>query len=251
MTSETKVGLFALATLVIIGFITLKVGSRSFIASGGYEVSLEIESAIGLRTKTPVEIAGIKVGQVKKIELSDSRRAKLTLLITKDVELPQDSVARIRSKGFLGEIVVELVPGVAGEDIKDGGAIEFAGQTGDVNMLITQFNSIASDIKNVSSSLKDMAGGDRNSPVWGIVKNLESFTQTLANNQENFNKMAGNLAALTEALKGTIQNSKENVEESLSRIASITKKVDEGKGTVGKLVNDDTTVNKLNEAWIT
>lgn len=249
LNSETKVGLFALGALVIVGFITLKIGSRSFVAAGGYDVSLLIDNAIGIRTKTPVEIAGIKIGQVKDIDLVDSRKAKLTLAIQKDVILPPDSKALIRSKGFLGEIVIELVPGTAGgEAIKDGGSIQFAGQSGDVNMLLTQFNSIAQDIKAVSSSLRDMVSGDKTSPVWNIVHNLEQFTQTLANNQQNFNKMAGNLAELTESLKGTIAKSRENVEESLQRIASITKKVDEGKGTVGKLVNDDTTVNKLNEA---
>ncbi len=249
MSSETKVGIFALCALVIIGFITLKIGSRSFVAAGGYEVSVVVDNAIGVRPKTPVEIAGIRVGQVKEIGLEESRKAKLTLLLNKDVNLPVDSVARIRSKGFLGEIVIEIVPGTEGvQSLADGGALNFSGQSGDINMLMTQFSSIANDIKAVSAQLRDVAGTDRNSPMWQIVNNLQTFTQTLANNQANFNKMAGNLAELTEALKGTIVKSRENVEDSLKRIASITQKVDEGKGTIGKLVNDDATVNKLNEA---
>lgn len=249
MKSETKVGIFALVALVIIGFITLKIGSRAFVLSGGYDVVLVIDNAIGIRAKTPVEIAGIKVGQVKSIELLESRKAKLTLLIDKDVALPADSTARIRSKGFLGEIVIELVPGIqGGQVVADGGQLGFNGQGADMNMLMSQFSSIAEDIKAVSSSLREMVGTDNTSPIRSIVDNLQQFTQTLANNQANFNKMAGNLAELTEALKGTILKSKENVEESLQRIASITKKVDTGQGTVGKLINDDATVTKLNDA---
>lgn len=246
--SETKVGLFVLLSLVIVALITMKVGSRSFVGGGGYEIMLTIDNAIGVRTKTPVEIAGIKIGKVKKIELVDSRRAKLTLAIEKDIALPQDTKAMVRAKGFLGEIVIELKPGNEANAIADGGAVDFAGQGGDVNMLLTQFSSIAEDIKAVSGSLRGMAGDDKNSPVWNIVNNLEQFTKTLANNQENFNKVADNLAELTDALRGTITKSRENVEESLDRIASITRKVDEGKGTVGKLINDDETVKKLNEA---
>lgn len=249
MNKETKVGVFSLIALMIIGFITLKVGSRSFIGSGGYEISVVIDHAIGIRTKTPVEVAGIKVGQVKKVELTDLRKARLTLLIEKDVVLPEDTKALVRSKGFLGEILIELVPGSdTAQILADGGQIQFGGQTGDVNVLLNQFSSIADDVKAVSSSLRDMVGTDKNSPVWNIVNNLEKFTGTLAQNQANFDKIAGNLAELTEALRGTIVKSRENVEESLQRIASITKKVDEGKGTIGKLVNDDATVSKLNEA---
>lgn len=250
--SATKVGLFALAALVIIGFITLKVGSRSFVAGGGYELVLVVDSAVGIRTKTPVEVAGIKVGKVRDIRLLDSMKAELTLGIDSGVHLPLDTKAMVRSKGFLGEIVIELIPGAPTDKaMADGDTIQFAGQGGDVNMLLTQFNSIANDIKAVSTSLRGMvAGEDANSPVWNIVKNLEQFTQTLSNNQANFNKMSDNLAALTDALRGTVAQSRENVEQSIERIASITKKVDEGKGTIGKLVNDDTTVNNLNEAVV-
>jgi phospholipid/cholesterol/gamma-HCH transport system substrate-binding protein len=249
LNTETKVGLFALAALLVIGFITVKVGSRSFVAGSGYEISVIIDHAIGVKTKTPVEIAGIKVGKVKKVELFDSRRAKLTLLIDGDVSLPLGTKAVLRSKGFLGETLVELLPGSGeGKAIEDGSEIGYEGQGGDVNMLLTQFSSIAGDIKAVSSALRDMVGADKTSPAWNIVNNLEKFTATLAQNQANFDKISDNLAELTAAFRGTVVDSRENVEESLARIASITKKVDEGKGTVGKLVNDDETVNKLNEA---
>lgn len=249
LNTETKVGLFALASLAVVGFITLKVGSSSFVSAGGYNVKAVIDHAIGIKTKTPVEIAGIKVGQVKKIKLLASRKAELSLIIDKNVVLPSDTKAVIRAKGFLGETLIELVPGTPGATpIEDGGEVEYSGPTGDVNALLSQFSSIAGDIKAVSTQLKEMAGTDKDSPFWHIVNNLEKFTATLANNQANFDKIAGNLAELTEALRGTVAKSKENVEESIARIANITKKVDEGKGTIGKLVNDDATVNKLNDA---
>lgn len=249
MRAETKVGLFVLAALVVVGFITLKVGSRSFTLGGGYEVTLTLDNAVGVRHKTPVEIAGIKVGKVKGIKLLESKRANVTLQIDDGVELPPDTKAVLRAKGFLGETLIELIPGSAeGAIIPDGGVIEYAGPAGDVNRMMSQFSSIADDIKAVSTQLRDVAGVSKDSPLWHIVNNLESFTSTLASNQANFNKIAGNLAELTESLRGTVTKSKENVEDSLRRIASITKKVDEGQGTIGKLVNDDETVTKLNEA---
>lgn len=249
MRAETKVGLFALAALFVIGFITLKVGSRSFTLGGGYKVTLTLDNAVGVRHKTPVEIAGIKVGKVKSIKLLESKKANVTLQIDDGVELPPDTKAVLRAKGFLGETLIELIPGSAeGAIIPDGGTIEYAGPAGDVNRMMSQFSSIADDIKAVSTQLREVAGVSKDSPLWHIVNNLESFTATLASNQANFNKIAGNLAELTESLRGTVVKSKENVEDSLRRIASITKKVDEGQGTIGRLVNDDETVTKLNEA---
>lgn len=249
MRTETKVGIFALITIAIIAYSTIKLGSRSVIAARGYEVTVVLDTAMGLRPKTPVELAGVQIGVVKDIDLVDSQRAKAILLIRGDVQLPADSKALVRTKGFLGEAYVQIIPGTPGLPlIERGQEIPYGGYGGDINVLITQFNDIAADIKSVTSSLKEMVGKDETSPVWRIVNNLDKFTEVLAKNQENFNSMSNDLAELAEALKDTVHKSKENVEESLNRIASITRKVDEGKGTIGKLVNDDETVNKLNEA---
>lgn len=250
---EVRVGLFALFCIFIIAYATVKLGDRDVVAGGGYKLTMTMESAIGIKTKTPVEIAGIQIGVVKKIELDEFNRAKVVLLIRNNVKLPEGTTAYVRTKGFMGETFIELRPGQqGGETIAKNTEIPYDGVTGDVNMLLTQFNDIAKDIKSVTGSLKGMVGSDDSSPVYRAVNNIDKFTAALqeltVSNEANLNKIIANLATLTGDLKGVVENRKADVEKTLANLSSITGKVDSGQGTIGKLVNDDATVQKLNGA---
>ncbi|MBI4365506.1 MAG: MCE family protein [Deltaproteobacteria bacterium] len=250
---ETKVGLFALAILALIAFATLKVGEQTTVLSGGYAVIVTLDSAVGINTKTPVEIAGIQVGVVKDIELIESRRAKAELLINRSVKLPIGTQAMVRAKGFLGDTYIELIPGpVDGAPLPAGAEVTYGGVGGDINLLITQFTDIARDIKSVTSALKELVHNDATSPVYRSIMNLDKFSEDLKTlmirNEGNVNRITDNLAAFSESLRGIADRGRENVDESLERIASITRKVDEGQGTIGKLVNDPATIEKVNAA---
>lgn len=250
---ETKVGLFALGILALIVFSTIKVGEQTTVLGGGYAVIVTLDSAIGINTKTPVEIAGIQVGVVREVELIESRRAKATLSIHRGVKLPAGTKAMVRAKGFLGDTYVELIPGPVGAaPLEKGSTLEYAGVGGDINVLITQFSDIATDIKAVTSSLRELIGKDNASPVYRSIMNLDKFTEELktmiVRNEGNVNRITDNLVDFSDNMRGMASRGRENVEESLSRIASITRKVDEGKGTIGKLVNDKETIEKIHSA---
>lgn len=249
---ETKVGLFAILCIVIISYATIKVSDRSIIAGGSYKFTVIMDTAIGLKTKTPVEISGIQVGVVSKISLDENDHAKVTLSIGKGVRIPEGTKAYIRSKGFLGEIFVELRPGpVENPAVASDSELPYGGVTGDVNMLLTQFNDIAKDVKSVTGSLKEMIGSDNASPVYRAVQNLDSFTAAMkdvtVSNEANLNRIIYNLATLTDQLKNVVQDNRANIDNSLANISDVTNKIASGEGTIGKLVNDDATVNKMND----
>ena len=253
LSTEMKVGLFAAIVILLAAAITVKVSERAVTAGRGYELTAIFDRASGLKIKAPVELAGVQVGVVKDIGIYDSRRAKVTLLLNRKVKLPMDSRAVLRTRGFLGETYVDVVPGSPGQALLESGSeIEDTFTSGDMNTLINQFNDIAADIKAVTSSLRTMVGTDEGAPINRIVGNLDKFSESIKimalNNQENVDKIATNLADFTTELKGLLSNGRANVEESIDRIASITRKIDTGKGSVGKLVNDEETVEKLNDA---
>lgn len=250
---EIKVGIFAAAIILILAWATIRVSDKTRVSGGGYELTVAFDNATGLKPKAPVELAGVKVGVVKNIRLLDSREALVTLAISEGVKLSDDTEAILRTRGFLGETYVEIIPGDPDLPIlKKGDRIRFSARTGDINSLVSQFNSIAEDIKHVTSSLRGMVGDDQTYPINRVIGNLEEFTNAIKEitlrNENNVDRITSNLAAMTEQLREIIARGKADVEESVERIASITRKIDEGKGTVGRLINDEETVDKLNEA---
>lgn len=251
-TTEIKVGLFAIIIVVIFAWATVRVGDKTAVHGGGYTLTALFENATGLKLKAPVELAGVPVGVIKDIELFGSREAKVTIALSKGVKLPNDSKAVLRTRGFLGETYIEIVPGTPDFPLLiEGEQIPFVSRTGDVNSLVSQFSAIADDIKHITASLRESVGEGPQSPVGNIVQNLEEFTRAIKEvtlrNESNVDRITENLASMTDQLRQVIAEGKADVEESMQRIASITRKIDEGKGTVGRLVNDEETIDKLNE----
>jgi phospholipid/cholesterol/gamma-HCH transport system substrate-binding protein len=250
---ELKVGVFAAVVIVLLTWATIRVGDKTSVSGGGYILSAIFDNATGLKLKAPVAMAGVQIGIVKKVDLTKDRRARVTLAVAKDVLLPQDSKVYLRTRGFLGETYVEIVPGnPALPMLKEGSAFDEAYRTGDINALVNRFNDIADDVKHISGSVRGMVGKNGEAPINRIVSNLEEFSRTIRDvtlrNEANVDRISENLAAMTEQLKHMVSNGRGDVEDSLDHIASITRKIDEGKGTVGRLVNDEETVEGINEA---
>jgi len=242
---ELRVGLFAAAALAIIVYATMRVSDRGLFGHGTYDVDVVIESAEGLTAKTPVEVAGIQVGYIARLNLFDGRRAKATLKIDRAVKLGSNAVAQVRTKGFLGETYIDLKPGdMELGTIPDGGRIAATNPYVDLGQ-------IASDVKDITNSIKKMVGDDQ-APVNRVLKNMETFTKKLSEmtvqNQESVNAIVSNLRKFSGDLSEVMSERKESLKDTMERLNSITKKVDEGRGTIGRLINDESVVNHIDSA---
>jgi len=254
MASEIKVGLFALAALLIIGYATVKVSEQGFGGHRTYTVYAYMTSAEGLTPKTPVEIAGIQVGTLGKAELEDGRVAKVTLKIRKDVQITRDAAIQVRTKGFLGETYIDIQQG----DPESGylgpdDAITASNSYADISQLTSKLNGIADDVQTMTTSIKSLFDDDgQGAPIREIVMNLRDFTADLknfsGNNAHNMNRIVYNLAELTEQMRILVLTNRDNINETMYHVQNIARKIDEGQGTLGRLINDDTTIDNLNEA---
>jgi phospholipid/cholesterol/gamma-HCH transport system substrate-binding protein len=123
---EMSVGLFMIAGLLSLLLLALKVsGLRQGGASDYYRLTAEFENIGSLRERAPVRIAGVRIGQIEKIELQNQHfKAKVTLLINKqENNLPSDTSASILTEGLLGSNYIGLTPGYEEIVLKNGDKI--------------------------------------------------------------------------------------------------------------------------------
>jgi phospholipid/cholesterol/gamma-HCH transport system substrate-binding protein len=248
-----KVGVFAVLACLLIALSTIKVSKGSGLFwGGGYDVEVTVQSAVGIDTRTKVQIAGIGVGRIKQVRLAeDGRRATATIHIDdSDLQIPKGSRVVVRAKGFLGNTYVEIVPNFkSAEMIPPGGELRFGGVGGDINMMVNRFNDIADDIKVVSESVRELVEKD-DAPIRNTVTNLDAFAtlmrELIERNERSINTITDNLSVISSQLRSTIAESRRDAVDSFTNVASITRKVDEGEGTIGKLINDEETVSRVN-----
>jgi phospholipid/cholesterol/gamma-HCH transport system substrate-binding protein len=144
---ETILG--AIVTVVAIGFLTFAVAnSGQTRAGGGYDLTASFPSVDGIAIGSDVRVSGVKVGVVRDITLDPSTYlARVTFNMNRDVQVLDDSLARIKTDGILGGGYVSIEP--AGlEPLQAGGEIPNTQSSVD---LFTALASLANSASSNSS----------------------------------------------------------------------------------------------------
>ena len=135
---EFTVGLFIIAGIICLGYLSIKLGKMEIFGGEGYNVHAFFSDSGGLRTGSAVEIAGVEVGRVKSVSLEDYQ-AKIMIHFSQNVKIQEDSIASIKTKGLIGEKYIEISPGGAEEMIQPGGTIRDTQPPVDFEELIARF----------------------------------------------------------------------------------------------------------------
>jgi phospholipid/cholesterol/gamma-HCH transport system substrate-binding protein len=120
---DLLVGLFVLAGLGAVAYLSLSVGGVSLRKAGGLGLFADFDEIGGLKPRAQVVISGVKVGQVASITLADSYRARVRLDLDEHLKLPIDTSASIMTSGLLGDRYVSLQLGGETELLKSGDQI--------------------------------------------------------------------------------------------------------------------------------
>ncbi len=121
-TVEFWVGVFALFGAGCFGFLALNIASIRLSNSGYYDIMAEFDSVSGLKLGAPVEIAGVEIGSVSAIDLKGTS-AQIQLRIQDGVQLRDDDIAAIRTKGIIGDRYIKVVPGGSTSMVAQGGRL--------------------------------------------------------------------------------------------------------------------------------
>ncbi len=263
--NELKVGVLTIAAVVFAIWGILRTDDRPAGALKGYTLFATFDSAEGVFVTTPIRLAGVDVGSIRKVEL-DGTRAKLTVEMQGTVKVPVDSYAELKGEGVLGDKFVRLVVGPSQEILAPGESIPTRSSGADLDQLQNKMDLIADDVKAITGVLREQAEDETlNLQIHQTVDNVEALTASLRDmteaNRGEVDAIADNLKEMSETLKTLVETTSkdmdlqmkalqqvtEKLDRAMTDVQSITGKVDAGEGTLGQLVNSTETIDRVND----
>lgn len=295
VTTELKVGIFALIVVGILALMTFRVGDFTLLMKKGYSVYINFDNVAGLDKKTKVKIAGVDAGVIEDITLKNGI-ARLKVRLDTDKRLYSDASAAIKATGFLGDKFLAINIGSKEPVLKNGDTVKtvtevvdiddmsrnFSEVSANVNKLVTSLNDsmgseeakqalkesivnlrhitsninsavIANDgrlrdvlgsINDMTAAIKDLVQSNKDQ-VASTVKNFRDFSEPLKSEGP---ELIANLNKATKDLREIVEENKASVRGAIESVENITKKIDRGEGTIGKLVKDEKLYESLNRA---
>ena len=194
---QFRVGVVVILAVMIMGILIFLFGEGW---TPQYAIILRPTTAPSVTRNTPVRKNGILIGRVAKVETAD-RGVVLKMNIKRDEKLFQDDVAQIGTESFLGDAVIDILPGaseVHGAQLGPGDemlnvrvkpnplevvnvVIDLKGKVSDTMDSIQQagerVNEAAQGISKVTSKFQE-ALGDENSDLKVILENVRKLSET-------------------------------------------------------------------------
>lgn len=260
--AEFKVGVLVLAVAGLIGFMSMQVSDDPAYLSRSKKYWFLMPNAGGLVKNSSVRSAGIPVGSIKDIVLQDGQ-ARVDISVKSNVQLTTSAFVEIKAQGILGDKHVEVNPGSPTDPpLPDGGQILVVKDQGSLDNLIESVSDVTASLKEVAQNLKEAVSedGTRKHILGRIIKNVEQLTGDLAQitsqNKDKIGDIVDSVHSVTKDLKEVMGDQSENglkatwtrASNAVKNLDEITGKINRGEGTIGKLINDETTVDELNTA---
>ncbi len=281
ISNETKVGILTIVALVIliVGFNFLK-GKDVFSRSKKiYAVFKELGT---LEKSNEVKINGLPIGNVydKKERDKDVSAVVVTISLTRDINIPKNSVAYI-SSSLVGSSYIIIERGNSTEMMGDGDTLTTRMETGILGDVKAQMNPTMARIRDVLDSLKETLSGvngmlnmenkaylketlsnlsqasnalnglldNKNGALAKTLNNAQAMTESLKNNSADISTTIGNAKKVSEKLAALeLQPTIDSLNTMISSLKATAAKLNSTDGTLGALMNDRALYDKLNDA---
>jgi len=134
------VGVFLLAGFASFSWIAVKMGDLELFKKESYDITASFTSISGLKEGAALELAGVVVGKVTKIELNEEEyEATVFMDVVKTVQLSDDSIASIRTSGIIGDKFIKLTPGGSDIMLEAGDMIEETEASISIEELVSKY----------------------------------------------------------------------------------------------------------------
>lgn len=270
ISSMLKVGTFAVIVILVSWWGIKWLGGQNILLSDNIYY-VHYDDVSGLQESSRVNLRGVEVGNVRSITLlGDKVEVEIAIEDKYADMIPDNSVAELGSSGLMGGMEIYIIQGDSKTVMKDGGEFEgrvrpdmlgsLADQGGalldNLNTTVENVNTLLGDnseaigqlvanIESITSSIDGLLSAS-SGDIEGALNDLHAFTTTLSENSERIEAMLANLETFSGDLADAdLVNQLTTTVDSLNAVLA---SIQDGEGSVGKLLNDEELYNSLNTA---
>lgn len=278
MKNEVKIGLTVLLAIIvaIVGFRFMR---DVPIFRQTLEISAVFDRADGINRGSLVNLKGVKVGSVSRVRLTPENRVRITMQLNEELQIPENSEAHLTSLGIVEgkSIVIQL--GDSESNVDYGSEIEGVYIDGVSEVLSSKGEELAGDVseslselnqflRQLNATLDDETSTSVDQTLRNADETMKILSETLENNQseidsaiksasrtmmqldtlttDNRPRVDSLLVSLEENVS-ELHKVRTELEEATANLNQILDKVNRGEGTMGKLVNDPSLYENLDQ----
>ena len=274
---EIKVGFLAIVGIImsVFSYNYLK-GINLFEKNRNFKIIYT--KVDGLSVSNPVTLNGLKIGNVKKIKFNplNSKELIVDVVVENDIKFPKTSIAELYETGLIGGKAIAIIPDYMNDSTiaSDGDflkGVNKPGLTELVNQILPQvqlqLEGVMKNAEIVFKNINNLFDEETKKELKYSIQNFSLLTSNLNNTSKNisdlinknsnnlssaildFKNASKNIRSISDSISGKeITNITNNLNELLNNLKIISNNLNNSKGSIGKLINDDSIYSNLEKA---
>jgi len=273
---EVKTAILVIVSLILIIFLFNYLKGQNLLDSSR-KVYVIYDNVEGLGSSSSVTISGHTIGRVQEIKLAEdgSGKVKVLLSIEDDFEFSKNSKAQLYDTGLIGGKGISIIPAfdnaanaVSGDILVGSvkpGMMDLVGQTltplqEKIGSMLISADSLLTNINDVfdeptKSSLKSGIA-ELETTISSFKNTSVSINQLISNNKEklestltNVEDVSANLSKITDSIaNANLTKTINDLQATIGNFDKLLSSIDNGKGSIGKLLKDEGLYNNLEGA---
>ena len=275
MSKEFKTGIVAIVVIVLFiwGYNFLK--GENIFQPNSRQFQVEYSNIAGLSKSSLVTINGLKVGKVDQIlfDPDTTKRGSLIVLFSmeNDFQFSKKSIVKIYSPSPLGGSNLAIIPDYTGENAVSGDVLQGEIESSLFTSIGERLDPIQTKLEHVIVSADSLFKNINNildaQTILSVKKSVKTIEHTIADLRKTIQSVNGIMDSTSVDLKETVKNTKyltqnlanvtdtlvnadlgkimRDAQRTLATVNSLLEGIDQGKGSIGKFVNDDAMYTNL------
>lgn len=246
MSRQARVGLLVLAGILLFLVAIFAIANRSFLFSNTFTINARYDQVAGLQAGAPVQFQGVNVGRVRTVRLPNTPNGQIVveMAVQENVRplINTSTQAQIKSEGLVGNQMVVLVnppelqtveePIEEGEFITGVDPFDLYEIADRAFASVQTFEDVAEEAQQI---MRDIQGGE--GTLGRLIYDPSLYNEFVASTEEAQRVLRG-VSEDTDALVQVAERATEGVN-------SILLKVNEGEGSLARMLNDPTVYNSM------
>ena len=248
MSNELRLGIFVTIGIFAILLTIMLLGNYSLTSK--YIVNSYFDNTAGLPKKAKVKIAGVNVGNIKNIVLENGR-AKVILVIDRNIKIYSNASAKIVSMGIIGTKYIDINPGTSTSKLLEhGGTIKTSTEKSLEEMVENATQKINILLTNACEGLNKQFFQN----LYDTVEHIKEVSENISKKEKQINQIINNFNNFSYSLQEIASKNKDDIRDIVIQLKTVSEKIDtiinkinSGNGTIATLINDEQMSKNIKE----
>ncbi len=250
---KVRLGLFVAGGFILFAVAIFLIGRQKNLFNPVFKLTTTFHNVSGLQVGNNIRFSGINIGTVEGINIINDTTVQVDMIIQRSVQqfIKKDCMVLIGSEGIIGDRILVITQSTSDAHQVLGGQSLKSVEPTETDAIIASLSVTAKHVEIITDELAQiMTNINQGNGTLGRLIQDSTIAEDINETIINFKKSSAGVVENMDVIMKSFNKTAGNVLISSNQLAEIVTNVNQGQGTIGRLIQDTTVAENINQTII-